>query len=495
METKTPTKSRRLDVSLRRGTDSKCAAAKELETAGDYEGAVEALADIWSGVGERPRIEGLPEKTQAEVLLRVGALSGWLGSSGQIPGAQGFAKDLISESIRAFESLQDQEKVAEAQTDLAICYWREGAMDEARVWFREALERAASPANTVRVLVNSSIVESTSNRPREALALLDRATPLLDQIENITARGRYHMERALVLTDLGGAENLDKALIENAAASVYFERAEHHRYFARVENNTGLALLELGRYEEALEHLERARQTFGELGDVGTLAQVNETRARVFLALGSYAEAEKVAFSSASVLERGGEQSVLAEALRTQGIALARMARYQSAATVLKRAAELAEIAGDLESSGVTYLTMLQELKHFLSPGEMGDLYREADRRFGDELDAETVSRLRECARIVAANTTGNAKAIPRMSGGSLEEEVLRYEGEWIRAALDETDGSVTRAAKLLGLTHQGLCYITNARHKSLLTARAPVRVRRKSIMKKAAAGSRREST
>src|SRR5712692_5482091 len=126
---------------------AKCAAAKELTSTGDYEVAREALAGLWSGIGERPRIEGLPPKDQAELLLRAGALSGWLGSSGQVPGAQGFAKDLISEGIRLFEALGDQEKVAEAQSDLALCYWREGAMDEARVWFRQALSRAANPAN------------------------------------------------------------------------------------------------------------------------------------------------------------------------------------------------------------------------------------------------------------------------------------------------------------------------------------------------------------
>lgn len=472
-------------ASLGRDVGAKCAAARDLENAGDYEAAREALSGIWEKVGVRPELEGLPPQARAEVLLRVGALSGWLGSSGQIPGAQGFAKDMISESIRAFEALQGKESVAEAQTDLAICYWREGAMDEARVWLREALGRATSPANTVRVLVNSSIVESSSNRMREALALLDRAAPLLDQIENPAARGRYHMERGIVLMEMGGAENLDKALIENAAAAGYFEAANHSRYFARVENNTGIALLELGRCEDALEHLERARRTLGELGDVGTLAPVNETRARVFLAQGRYVEAEKVAYAAATALQRGGEQSLLAEALRTQGIALARMARYESARETLKRAAELAEAAGDPESSGVTYLTMLQELRHFLSAQEIGDLYHEADYRLGQDLDAEKMSRLRECARIVAANTTGAATAIPQMRAGSLEREVLRYEGEWIRSALEEAKGSVTRAAKILGLTHQGLCYILNTRHQSLMTARAPVRVRRKSIMKK----------
>src|SRR5712691_4736976 len=100
---------------------AKCRAAKALASAGDYEAAREALGDFWRGIGERPQIEGLSPNDQAEVLLRVGALSGWLGSSSQVPGAQGFAKDLISESVRLFEALGDQEKVAEAQSDFALC--------------------------------------------------------------------------------------------------------------------------------------------------------------------------------------------------------------------------------------------------------------------------------------------------------------------------------------------------------------------------------------
>src|SRR5258707_13050249 len=165
---------------------------EEPMSAGDYEAAREALAGVWSRIGERPRTEGLAHEDQAEVLLRAGALWGWLGSSGQIPGAQGFAKDLISESIRAFEALGDQEKIAEAQSDLALCYWREGAMDEARVWFREALAKANEPANRLHILARSTTVEYSSSRFGDAVALLDQAAPLLDQVDDDAAHGCYH---------------------------------------------------------------------------------------------------------------------------------------------------------------------------------------------------------------------------------------------------------------------------------------------------------------
>jgi len=482
MERQIPTEPKTTTARLIQDAGAKCRAAKALASAGDYEAAREALGTLWGGIGVRPQIEDLSDRDQAEVLLRVGALSGWLGSSSQIPGAQGFAKDLISESIRAFEELNDQEKIAEAQSDLALCYWREGAMDESRVWFREAISKAANPANRLLIIIRATTVEGTTNRFDEALALLDLAAPLLDEVEDELARGCYHMHRAVVLRRLGGSENLDRALIDSAAASVHFERANHQRYFARCESNTANILRELGRFEDALRHLESARHTFAELGDVGTAAQVNETRARVFIAQQRYVEAEKIAFSAVSALEVGDEQSHLAEALETQAVALARMGRFQSALGILRRAAHIAEAAGDSYLAGKIFLTILEEIKSFLSPAEITEIYKEADDRLPGLLEEETMSRLRACARLGAANAVAPKK---EETHGSFAVQVHQCESELISAALVEAGGSVTRAARILGLTHQGLCYIINHRHKDLLGARAPIRVRRKSIIKK----------
>ncbi len=471
-------------TTTRGGQDAgaKCRAAKALASAGDYEAAREALGDLWGGIGLRPDIAGLTPRDQAEVLLRVGALSGWLGSSSQVPGAQGFAKDLISESVRAYEALDDQEKIAEAQSDLALCYWREGAMDEARVWFREALSKATDPSNQLRILSRSTTVEVSSNRFNDALALLDQASPLLEHVDD-AAKGCYHLQRALVFKELGGPDNIDRALMENTAASFHFQQANHRRYYARVENNIGNIFRELGRYEEALDHLERARHTFVALGDVGTAAQVNDTRARVFIAQQRYVDAEKIAFAAVSELEKGDEQSLLTEALETQAVALARMGRFQSALGILKRAALIAETAGNIELSGKVFLTVLEEVKSFLSPAEITEMYKEADQRLPEVLDAAIMSRLRACARLGAANAATPRKETA--SGGSFEEQVHKREAELISAALLEAGGSVTRAARQLKLTHQGLCYIINHRHKDLLSERAPIRVRRKSIIKK----------
>jgi transcriptional regulator with GAF, ATPase, and Fis domain len=169
--------------------------------------------------------------------------------------------------------------------------------------------------------------------------------------------------------------------------------------------------------------------------------------------------------------------------LETQAVALARMGRFQSALGILKRAAHIAEAAGDAQQSGKIFLTILEEARSFLSPSEITEIYREADERLPNLLDQETVSRLRACARLSTANAA--AGRTDNLSAGSFEQEVHKRESDLISAALAEAGGSVTRAARLLGLTHQGLCYIINHRHKDLLGERAPIRVRRKSIIKK----------
>jgi hypothetical protein len=111
------------DPSLSRAERARlrCQLAKELEEAGNYEAARGALGDLWQQIGKRPQIAGLDLRTSAEVLLRVGTLTGWIGSSQQIEGAQEIAKNLISESITVFESLDETAKAVEGQSELAYC--------------------------------------------------------------------------------------------------------------------------------------------------------------------------------------------------------------------------------------------------------------------------------------------------------------------------------------------------------------------------------------
>lgn len=474
-----------------------CELARNLEEAGEYESAAEALQPFWKGLLVRPETSGLTEEAKAELLLRSGTLTGWIGSAKQISGAQETAKDLISESASIFETLRMSEKVAEARVDLAICYWREGGLDEARVTLRLVLDSLGDrqTEQRLRALLNSAIVEKVATREHDALRIYSEAAPLFELSSNDALRGKFHNSFATLLRSLGTSEHredyLDRALVEFAAASFHLERAGHKRVLARVENNVGFLFASFGRFEEAHNHIARARTLHSSLGDQGSAAGAEDTRAQVFLLEGRYQEAERVARRAVQTLKQGGEQAVLAEALTTHGKALARLDQTQAAKTTLDQAVEIAHNAGNPDRAGIAAVTAIEELASYLSTNVLQEYYRTAETLLSNSQNSSLKTRLGDCARrilsieLAGAETTSQAYAETSLEPGfSLDAEVLRYEGNLIRRALQESGGSVTRAARMLGVTHQGLAFILNGRHSDLLSVRTPVKRRRKSIIR-----------
>jgi two-component system NtrC family response regulator len=384
-----------------------CRLAKELEEAGNYEAARNALNEFWQRIGERPKIEDLEQHIAAEVLLRAGSLTGWIGSSRQIEGAQETAKNLVSESMTMFESLGEVEKAAEAETDLAYCYWREGALEEARVILRDVLGRLANTEGELKAsaLVRSAIVELSTNRNNDALRLLTDAAPLVEASSSHALKGKYYGNLGIILENLSNDEQRedyrDRALVECAAASFHYEQAGHTRYRARNENTLGFLYFKAGRFIEAHEHLNRARRLFISLKESGNVAQVDDTRARTLLAQERNAEAERVSRLAVNALEKGDERFVLAEALTTHGTALARLGHYEQARSTLQRAVEVAEQAGSLDRAGQAALTMIEELGERLTVTEMQAIYDRADELLTNSTDRGTLLRLRSCARRV----------------------------------------------------------------------------------------------
>jgi len=466
-----------------------CELAKGFEEAGEFGQAFETLQPFWKQLGERPLTSDLSAEAEAELLLRSGTLTGWLGSDKQIPATRELAKDLISESAALFAKLGLTEKAAEAHVDLAICYWREGALDEARVTLKHVLEMLgeAKSEQRLRALLNSAIIEKVATRELEALRIYKQAAPLFEESSNHALKGKFHNSYATLLKSLGLSENseeyIDNALVEFTAASFHFEKAGHKRFQGRVENNVGFLFASLGRFEEAHEHLSRARSVLLSVGDHGGVAGCDDARAQAFLLEGKNTEAEKIAANAVRSLMASGEQTLLAEALTTQGKALARIQQHQTARSTLDRAIEVARAAGDPERGGIAAVSAIEEFGTMLPSDSLLEYYRTAESLLTNSQNSGLKARLGQCARTVLSVSLESDRSIPT-TGLSLEEEVLKYEANLIRKALQQTGGSVTRAARLLGVTHQGLAFILNGRHSDLLAIRTPVKRRRKSIIR-----------
>lgn len=244
----------------------RCKLSAQLKEGGHYEAAREALGQFWQGVDERPLLHELSQQTAAEVLLRVGALTSDIGSASQIEGAQDAAKDFLSESLSLFESLRLKEKAAEAKTELAFCYWRQGAFDDARIILHEARTQLVDSDNNelkAVAMLRGALVEGSSKRFNDALRLYLEAEPIFEKTGSDVLKGKFHHGFGFVLRNLSEAEErhdyLDRALIEYAAASFYFNKAGLSRFQGCVENNLGFLFATIGNFREAHEHLDRAQ--------------------------------------------------------------------------------------------------------------------------------------------------------------------------------------------------------------------------------------------
>ncbi|HEX6189351.1 MAG TPA: response regulator [Pyrinomonadaceae bacterium] len=391
---------------------------------------------------------------------------------------------------------------------MALCYWREGAYDEARIALataRDLLGDVDAELEAI-LLIRAGIVEMDSNRLNEAFRLFNEAQPIVETSANDPLKGSFHMGFALLFRRLAVSESrrefFDQALIENAAASFYHEKAGNFRYLARVENNLGFLYFTIGQYKDAHYHLDRARDLFLQLKDVGTAAQVDETRARTLLAEGSLKNAERTIKSAVRVLEKGGQQAVLAEALTTQGIIAARMGNQARAALLLQRAIVIAETVGDREGSGRAHLTIVEELGSQTGVRQLVEIYQSAVDLLEHSQDPATHKRLISCARKVnkalLVETPGGG-FMPKpdsWEGFSLRREIKKIERNLIERSLRDASGSVTKASQLLGFKHhQSLVSLLNNRHKDLIGHRTAVRKRRRHLFSQPARAKQSSTT
>jgi tetratricopeptide (TPR) repeat protein len=428
-------------LSVNERAELSCEAAKKYEDKGEYEKARAMLRDFWRNLGERPNLAGLEATTAAELLLRAGVLTGAIGSKNQIGETEESARNLISESLTIFETRRYKKKIAEAQTELALCYWRTGEYNEARDFLKGALTHLTTDSEVKgKAIVRLAIVERGAANFERALRILTKSAPLFQKLNSQTLKGSYHVTLGIILRNLWEAEKraeyIDRALIEYAAASYHFEQAEHRCYLANTENNLGFLYYKIGRYGEAHAHLDHARRVLVGLKDSITVAQVDETRACVFLEQGKIVEAERVVRYAVRTFEKSDRPALLAEALVTHGRALARLGNHSTALAAFRRAIDLAEHAGSMNRAADAALAAFHEI--------------------GDHL----------------AVTEGHSFT----ATGKLLADIQTLERELVERALESAHGRITYAARSLGMSHQTLNYMLHTRHKDLLEKRKPAR-------------------
>jgi tetratricopeptide (TPR) repeat protein len=149
---------------------------------------------------------------------------------------------------------------AQQTNDAALALRRAGRHDEAADLLRARL--SLSPRlvgdDYLRLRVTLCVIERERGRVSEALKLHLKDARRADRCEDFCLRGKYHMGLARTYRIIGDAESHERAFIEYAAASYFYERAGERRLYADVENNLAFLVAQTGHFSEAREHLRRA---------------------------------------------------------------------------------------------------------------------------------------------------------------------------------------------------------------------------------------------
>ena len=384
-----------------------CRIAREKLELGDYDAGCAVLQPWWT-IGEWPKQAGLSQGAAAEVMLTAGTLSGWVASTRDVDGGQSCAERLLSGAVVMFDHLGDMARSGEARAELGYCYYRQGLFDLARHALRSSLNDLTDRETELKgiVLVRLASLERHASRLHDAVNLLNEADRLADYLSPWT-KGRFHLEFATSLKNLGIAENrseyFDSALDHYRDAFLHFEGIGNHRYTAIVENNHGYLLSALGRYDEAQLHLERSRKLFEELGDQVRRAQVDETLAQLYLASERYDLAQRTVSRAVATMETTGEEALLAEALTTHGLVLCKLGRRHEAKPILHRARRVAERCGDYEGAGRALLILIEEMCDQLGEDERHEIGAQASQLLANSQHASTCERLRNCLDRIAA--------------------------------------------------------------------------------------------
>ena len=382
-----------------------CTVTREQIEVGNYEAGCLMLRKWWTP-GDWPKIEGLSPYSAADLLFTTGSLVGCLSSTGRIQKGQKHAEDLLSGSIGIFEHGGAKRRSAEARIELALSYYRQGMFALARNTLLRVLAELQSEDNELKslALIRLGVLERHAGHLTDSLSRLSQAQFIVEESGPLVT-GRYYHEFANTLRDIALEENrtdyLDSVTLYLQRALYEFVAIGHHRYAAAVENNHGVFLLALGRFDEAEDHLIRARRLLEGFDDKIRTAQVEDTLARLYAATERLDLADNASERAVACLEACDEEALLAEALTTRGLVFCQLLRHNEARTILEGAWRIAERCGDSEGAGRALLIVFEQMYDELHPNERLSLAGRMRELLEHTQVASTRSRLEHCLKLI----------------------------------------------------------------------------------------------
>jgi tetratricopeptide (TPR) repeat protein len=366
----------------------------------------------------------------------------------------------------------------------------------------EAATRAHDVQSELRALYDLARIARHRAEWTLAIDRLDRALELARQIGNTCYEGRVSYTLGYCWYNLN---RLDLTVPYLQSAIELLTDSENLRFRATVESFYGCLLADRGDLKAALELLQHAEATAGELGIVGDMVTARMNAARTHLALGHYEDVERALTEllgwerepgitpielmtlrllaiTQCVSGRVGEARRSAEeALRLAEIggnaadrleARLLVVRAKSLAGEAEASAELESLVAEVDENGTPYLRA--EARIYLARALL-TLDPTQTRAVCDAVRAMPVVREYYWLQRELELVEGDVQFMPvrlthdgqlimdaRLGWPDLKAAREAAERYWLERALAETGGNVSAASRLLGLTRNEGHYLNH---------------------------------
>jgi len=289
--------------------------ARDAECSRDIDVLESLLKEVWEDFDQEPDFSGIEPEVKAELLRICGYFLCVYGFSKQISGYQERGKDFLSKAVELFHELGKFKEVGRAKALLGSAYFQLGQMEETEIVLDEAsLSYEDDHLNPVNLLICVTKLAAVLWRKdyQQALEILRDVQIPMELCEDPFLLVRYHTQAGMLFSQIGKFEEAN-AHYEKAIG--YGNKLGNLRYVASTLNNLASSQQRLGNLELARRHSAKAIRIFEDIDEIGWLSMALDTRANIYLNEGELDSALSTIERSIKLFQQGEFYSGLTDAL------------------------------------------------------------------------------------------------------------------------------------------------------------------------------------
>lgn len=291
--------------------------------------------------------------------LRCGALIGFYAHTSQMH-SQSVSMDLVGSARRDFEVSGPVEKLAECDNYLALAFWRTGELREAQAFIESSFSFDLPDSSPIRL--HAYIIQCLIGMPAEG-----KDARNLDSLKSVEAaflrsddeclKGDYFNHCGMALDNLG---RKSEALDHYEFAKFHHERSRNRSYLATVENNLAYAYQNTGDFRRAHAAIDNAVRLLKAEKDKTREGFALDTKAGLFMAEKRYFEAFATIEKAVTILKRSENKAYFVETLLTRAKILLGLNSFHEAFMTLVEAVSIARVQTGEDSAK----RLTDEFKH-----------------------------------------------------------------------------------------------------------------------------------